>query len=352
MWDVLGFPDKYKVHKKLNKSMFLKSANLTTQERKILDRYLIGIKILYDIDFPDKSEIVVICAEINMENARRFTLNDIINSIVSSVPYSMLLVLKYKERIRLLIFDERENKINPCRSKLTATYSSSSINIADPIRRDRAFINELIDAVDNAKSKDDLKKLWRDIFAKYSYLPQKLAVSKSNNSIYGYFVRDKRSRMFNYLLDEGTKNCMGNANARFDEDDFVDENDEKSNVFEIKKRSDIFSGNALIPKDEMEDALFLKFCCRNIKPIYMEYLFEHALNAEDIEDEEWLKAYMEACNDYAQNVFVKSLDSDSVIAIKDAFYSDAADTGYEISEYSYFDLDALKEYLYDNLKEY
>lgn len=111
MWDFLGFPEEYQVKKKLDRDKFLRSANLTECEQRKLGLNLERINLLYDIRFPDSSEMMVLETTENIRLGRiGYRLKEYVRGIAQSFPYYCLVIIRYMNSVKILLPIERKNK--------------------------------------------------------------------------------------------------------------------------------------------------------------------------------------------------------------------------------------------------
>ena len=161
MQDFLEFPEQFKVLKHFDKEVFLKHANLTDAEKQILDKYLGSIDIIYDIQCPDKSEMMVLFVTINLpDNFNAFFLTNFITAVAQSFPYHCLIVLQYMVKSKLILPVTRPNCTDSRRMRVEQIFSTPpfSVNLTS---YEAGFIQSLNSNINDATSSDEQQSLWR-----------------------------------------------------------------------------------------------------------------------------------------------------------------------------------------------
>lgn len=165
MYDYLGFPRDNIVKKNMTIDKYLNTASLTNAEKRNLSAYLKTIKLLYSFPFAD-DEIIVVLSEFSIEEIKRYIIANFVTAIAQSIPYKMLLIVKCEGVLRLFIFDERLNKRDNTRSKVSDIYVSKYIITTDNDYFDRKFIGEMSSAIEVSITAEDLYYRWIEIIKK------------------------------------------------------------------------------------------------------------------------------------------------------------------------------------------
>ena len=349
MWNYLGFPKEYQVNKRMGKERYLRLANLTPAEQKRLLAYLNNIEVLYAIPFEDNSEIIVLLAEIGAGNRRdRYYLSNLTNAIASSFPYRCLLIVRCEAIIKFFIFDERNNTHDAGRSVVIERYASYDIPMGNEDYFMNKFLLEMQQCIPKASNAKDLHAMWLNtIISATGSIHAANAYAQMNS--FDWTIRDRntdleRRRVFeeSTSLDEPIVLA-----TRYYEDDIFDTAIVEDEIFEepddeVPEQtvvfpdilSDVYEGRSL-DDDEPAEMLFIEFCAKNCRPLYIEFGDEFA------SEQEWLIRYVDVCNQYAETVFNKSLSSSAIRQIKSAFIEDENSLSREYSDE--YDIDELIE---------
>ena len=335
MWNYLGFPSEYQVTKHMGKERYLRLANLTPAEQKRLQAYLHHIEVLYAIPFADKSEIIVLMAEISAGNQRdRFYLTNLTSAVASSFPYLCLLVVRCEGVIKFFIFDERDNTRNAGRSVVSGRYATDDIPMGNEDYFTNQFLLEMQQCVGEATTAKELHGLWRNAIVK-RVGGEAHARACADTNTFDWTNRDRaldieRRRIF----DESISLDEVALTSKFAyEDDLSDEDNDEVYSDQIRPSegslSDVYEGRSL-DDDEPAEMLFVEFCAKNSRPLYREYGESFA------SEQEWLITYVDICNRYAEALFNKVLPSAAILQIKSAFledeYSNEYSDEYDVDE--------------------
>ncbi|MBR0200037.1 MAG: hypothetical protein IJQ42_07745 [Oscillospiraceae bacterium] len=164
MYDLLDFPEEYKVGKELGKDWFLQHANLSPAEKKYIMAYAKRILILYDIRFQDKSEVPVLYTEMDFHEGAPFFLLNYLKAIASSIPYRALIVLRCRKRLKYFMYEAHSNKKNNRRLLIEQFYASPSYPFysagTDPSHR--LLVHRLRDSIEVAENAEVLYDLWME----------------------------------------------------------------------------------------------------------------------------------------------------------------------------------------------
>ena len=320
MWDYLGFPEKYRVNKKLGREVFLRNANLTDYERRYVQDFMLTANVLYDIVFSDKSEVVVLHSELKYIPRKKYFLQNYANAIAKSLPHKCLLILQCSGVAKIIVFHEHENPNDARRMVVDGYICSKEIIYCERSIIDKLLIAKLRECIDESTSADILVDAW------YSTLNE---AQKHND-----FCLNEDS--FNYVIER--RNFL-------QKQDLVYERvlDGSSVAYNFNKgNSNLFEGVALNPDEVPYDKYFLDFCA-DLSIYLYEEVVENQIMGE-LDEKSWLDDYISACNDYAHDELNKVFDSDSVYYVRQQFYNHA--TLRNIEDYDEFDEEELKQYLY------
>lgn len=340
MWNYLGFPSEYQVAKHMGKERYLRLANLTPAEQKRLQAYLYNIDVLYAIPFADKSEIVVLMAEIDAGNQRdRFYLTNLTSAVASSFPYLCLLIVRFEGVIKFFIFDERDNTRDAGRSVVSGRYATDDITMGNEDYFTNQFLLEMQQCIYGATTAKELHSLWwATIVKRAGGVVQANACAEMNT--FDWTNKDRaldfeRRRVFDesISLDEGV------PISKFSyEDDLSDVDSDEEYAGQVRPSegvlSDVYDGRSL-DKDEPAEMLFVEFCANNARPLYREY--GDSFSSE----QEWLITYIDICNRYAEALFNKVLPSSAIHQIKFTFLEDEHSNSCDYSDE--YDVDELIE---------
>lgn len=308
MFDYLRFPQKNEVGKKIAADEFIKKANLTPSESRCLAQYLGKIEILYDFPFDD-GEIVVLLAEFKIENfvENMYAFENFVKAIAQSLPYRVLLIVKYEGIIQFFAFYEKENTLYSGRSRVFTIRHSSSIILMKHDFMDYVLLDKLRDAVEDATSAKELYEMW------YGTLPDEEFDLTWDISKY----RELKEQYQNFIV-------ATERNSWTNEDYF--ENHEFN----------VYTGKPLDIDDIVDHQLFIEFCSDHARLLYKEYS-----GLMLITEKYWIEIYIDCCNEYAESLFSCVLDERCVKIIVMAFWNDSEMI--HDSDYYHYDIEELKE---------
>ena len=129
MIDLFCFPDCYKVKKKTTVSHYLSTAAITETEKETIRKYVKNISFLYDIKCSDKSELIIIAADVENVTINE-QLEKVARGIASSIPYDVLVAVFVGNNVRLFSFVTEKNTVNDNR-KTIKNVSSTDFFTAD-----------------------------------------------------------------------------------------------------------------------------------------------------------------------------------------------------------------------------
>lgn len=308
----LAFSKEFEVKKTLTKENFLRSANLTNVERKTLISYIRNLNILYDITFLDNSEMIVLEIELNHNDRGNYGLNNLVIAIAQSLPYHCMLLVREEGVVRLFSFKRKENKFDDCRTRVLDVCSSSEMIPIQNDVSDEIMIKELRDAIMKSTSAKELNWEWNKILKNSGFVIDSFEYSLDT---YHQLVEKK----------ERLESIIERDHAYEFESDCIDEYE-----------SDIFDGAALGKEQENDEEIYISFCAANARTLY-----EEASDITEWQEEDWLKHYIIACNDYSNQIFVKSINSKIAKRIVSAFWEETDEEDFS----DVFDVDELKEHI-------
>ncbi len=144
MIDIFDFPTQYKVGRVIGKEDFLRLGNLTEKERGLLTDGLDSVWILYDLVLPDRSEMMVLSADLSDRPGINKYAGEIAKAIASALPYKCTLTLVRNGKARIYTFEERENGSNTGRSYIEKVRSTKTFSVGES--------NDTIDNITNGMS--------------------------------------------------------------------------------------------------------------------------------------------------------------------------------------------------------
>lgn len=317
--ELLAFPKRFEVNKGMNKEKFLKHANLTVREANFLKAYMKDFDILYDIAFPNQSEMLVLYTEaLRPDTDNEYFMRTYVTFVAQSFPYDCLIVVNFCGLLKLYILDERRNKLNMSRSVIEQWNASESIHFTPYTSSDTPIFESLRKEISSAYNSDDLHDRWKHVIRAYYGPCEMLNRFRNNATDIAIYKTD--------LLEAAIgKNALPQIRNKSGSEEFL---------------SDIFDRVCIDPDNNAEERAFVQFCAVHCRKLYNEAV-ENAW--QTFSEEEWLIEYINACNNYSQAVFNRSIDTECIFPIKTCFWEE-----YEPSknEYYFFDADILREYLW------
>lgn len=296
MTDFFKFPEQYKVSKHMGKNVFIDNANLTASEKKRLSAYMKQIEVLYDISFADNSEVIVLYSDISKSNYRQeYFVSNYVKAIKQSIPYLCLLIIYCEGVFKLFLFDEHVNIKDENRKVVDKIFSTRSFVAL----QDRSSIdelnNELNDAVLESFSADVLYDKWKEIIED--------GCNNISDVDFDFLFCIDRAQIF---IERARKyqSSLENRNVK--------KRLRKTRIRDVE--SDVYEGVALDPRHEAIDFLYIDFCkakCRK--------LFDEANINGRIDEATWLDYYIAACEEYAEEILRKSIDTECIGYIVEAF---------------------------------
>lgn len=314
MIEYLNFPSKNIVSKKLTSQRYMQLANLTNSEYKRLAPYLDGIEILYSFPFED-GEIIVLLAEFSEGEYSHYTLHNFVMAIAQSVPYPILLIVKCEGVVRFFSFEEKENQMNSGRSKVLFVHSSMDVILLEDAFFDNLLVSQLRQAAEEAKSAEELHERWHTALSGRDDYDNGIIDDTFPYTLKRYQDLLTRNRAFQIATDKD--------NNRYSANDVT---------------AEIYDGMALDIEEEKDQMCFVEFCA-----VYSRGLYNSLVEEYEMSEDEWLKVYLDGCNEYAISVFNRVLNSKCAEIISKGFWNeDEVNTDYY---YDQFDLEDLKEHI-------
>ncbi len=163
MTDIFSFPTQYKVCRQIGKEDFLRLGNLTEKERCLLSDSLECVWILYDLMLPDRSEMMVLSAELSGQPGVKKQAGDIARTIASALPYKCVLLLERKDKARLYTFEQRENGLNTGRSYIERMRSTKTFSVGESNETVENIINGISILFPKAENVLMLEEMWNVI---------------------------------------------------------------------------------------------------------------------------------------------------------------------------------------------
>ena len=246
----------------------------------------------------------------NLTDAEKKVLELYLKNI--NIPYLCMLLVRTEGVIRFFTFDRKENEFDDSRSRVRDICSSQDIIPIKEDISDGILITKLRESIANATSAEELNIEWSKLLKDCGLVLDTFDVSIDEY----HHLLDKKLR-FERIIEQ--------------DNDYEDDSGE-TDIFE----SDIFDGPTLEPSRETEEDMFVSFCTANVRTLY-----EEACEKDDLTEEKWLRNYIVACNDYANQLLVKSVNSKIAKEIVGAFFNRVDEEREEMQDT--FDIEEFKE---------
>ena len=262
----------------------------------------------------------MIVLEIELTDAERgkYGLSNLVKAIAQSIPYLCMLLVRTEGVIRFFTFDRKENEFDDSRSRVRDICSSQDIIPIKEDISDGILITKLRASIANATSAEELNIEWSKLLKDCGLVLDTFDVSIDEY----HHLLDKKLR-FERIIEQ--------------DNDYEDDSGE-TDIFE----SDIFDGPTLEPSRETEEDMFVSFCTANVRTLY-----EEACEKDDLTEEKWLRNYIVACNDYANQLLVKSVNSKIAKEIVGAFFNRVDEEREEMQDT--FDIEEFKECIVEHI---
>lgn len=277
MWKFLGLPEKNKVLKTLGLEAFLNKSNITEAERSIINKFVSAIEIVYDMTFPDRSEMVLLDVTITYRQ-NQWTSKEIARIVASSIPYQSIVYVHDSEYGSLSGFIRRTNEHNCFRSKIEKQATIPEYSTFLPSREVTDSLKQigrvLQDTYLNAEKAADLCV---DIIESARSLRKIQSADDKKEqlraTIKEHFIR------YGYLGDDISDDLLYNHNFRLSDDNYEDR----------------ISFELTFTEEVLCECAFGVFCdCFSEEEIYEQELTEN-------EEIDWLIEYANEC-EYVLNV--------------------------------------------------
>ena len=157
IYDLLRLPKEFMVNKTLDSRFFIKNANLTKNEIKEIEPYLSHVTILYAIEFEDKSQLIFLEIVIGCHYYEH-TFQNVARSIASSLPHSVVLLIRYQNRIKIAAFNSRTNMKNGFRRSIQNYVCSPYFRSDHLLGSDRSSIQRIEASVSYSRNALDCNK--------------------------------------------------------------------------------------------------------------------------------------------------------------------------------------------------
>ena len=125
MKNLLALPDEFRITKNLTKEKFLLSAALLENDKEKIERLVSDIDLLYDIKYPDGSEIIVVDVLLKMRLSFD-TDAEIAGIIAKSIPHHCIFLSHADDFGKIIVFQTRQHSSNN-RRKIIENQTSSPI---------------------------------------------------------------------------------------------------------------------------------------------------------------------------------------------------------------------------------
>lgn len=325
MWNLFQFPKKFEVNKKLDKDIFLRNANLTEEERRHIQDFMVTTNVLYDIVFNDKSEMVILHSELKYIPKINYFLYNYAYAIAKSLPYRCLLVLQCEGVIKIVTFIEHTNTQDNRRMAVDGYRASKEIIMCKNDYFDKFIYEDLRNCISDAVSAKDLSLRWYNVFSDSVPLEE---------NIFNESIKQRNLIQSNNALLDLSINENGNVHNT---DDWHDEFINSASIIDFE--------------NEPFDCYFLEFCADACRCLYNEAqslqdveLAEYCGYDTKINETKWIVDFVEACNEYAHLIMNKELGINAICYIRENFYNNT--TQRDVGYYDDFDMEYLKQYLW------
>lgn len=280
MINLLSLPEKFKVNKIIDKESFINRANLTPAERKEVEKYLTSVKILYDVWFSDKSELVFL--EISVKYLRdNYTVRHLASCVASCVPHMVLLFVHCPMGTQIIAFHGRPNMSNDYRTRILRFVCSPYFHINNPGYKALSMFEKL----------------------------------RSSSTDF-YSANECNQAVFSNI------ECWKQQEHIYDIQLEKEEKERRYEILRIMDSSDydIDTETYFYRFDTGEQKRFVLDCCNYCYGLYLEYttdeLFIEFADEVGLDEESWLINYVDACNDLAQLLRCDDLNSYAIRMIK------------------------------------
>lgn len=364
MFDVLRFPKEFQVSKRMGKERYLKHGNLTERERRLAEGFLKDTSLLYSIPCDDRSEMIVLLSEVEPTVMHgSYWLNNLMNAIAQSFPYTCMIVLKCQGTVSFYVFDKHQHSYDSGRSVVENTYATPTFDFVADKTALSHFAWELRTLLPHRASATKLHSLWKNAIIKSAGGIQKAldkASVKGSTLRYEACIATKNQKASiyhdNLIEDAEYFNDMDAYEDEYAPDDLKWEEIERNAYQEDEwddsisldshldnsQYSDLYDGKC-ITGDNAEDEIFIEFCATHCWPLFCEAIKFHG----DIAHPKWLTDYFSACNEYANAFLGLSINSQMTLRIRNAFLAQetSVDDGYDL-----YDVQFLKKCLWKYFK--
>ena len=283
MINLLSLPEEYKVDKTIDKESFIKKANLTPAERKEVEEYLSSVKILYDVWFSDKSELVFL--EISVKYLRdNYTVRHLASCVASCVPHMVLLFVHCPMGTQIIAFQGRPNMNNDYRTRVLRFVCSPYFHINNSGYKALCMFEKL-----------------RNLSTDFN------SANKCNQVIFRDIESWKlQEHVYDIQLEKEEKERRHEILRIMDSSDY-----------------DIDTETYFYRLDTGEQKRFVLDCCNYCYGLYLEYttdeLFIEFADEVELDEESWLINYVDACNELAQLLRCDDLNAYAIRMIKSSF---------------------------------
>lgn len=160
--------EKSKVNKRLDADTFIKKANLTAAESRLLKEYISEVIIKYLVKYPNGSELVIIEAVVSCYY-KQYTFQRIAEVIATSIPNKVLVLVRYQQRAKLAAFITTVNRETDFRMSIKQYACSSYFWLNKEYEEEKKALSDIESIIINSQSADvccrDLVeriRLWRN----------------------------------------------------------------------------------------------------------------------------------------------------------------------------------------------
>lgn len=297
MFDLLKFPNEYKVNRTITKRKFLQSGNLTDREREELNQHLAHVVVQYALRCEDGSEMIVLLVVLDNWSTRHNLLH-LARDIAVSLPYRSLIILQSGDYSKIVWQDTHEsikglNRSVVDRACSTVLFNYTECKSGDP---ESALIESIVEEFGKRKSAKELSYWWGIHMDTY------------------WLDKREQERKWLYWASTALKS-VEDARTWL----YLSEGEARERSRSLEEYEEVFTDT----------------CCEYCYPLFCELLGEGSSVDEDIAME-WLLIYTKACGYVAHENYKRRLQPIQYQRIREAFESkswpDDASQSLEIME--------------------
>ena len=233
--------------------------------------------------------------------------------------------MKCGDAQKLFVFDERENYLDPNRSRVITAVATHTYYVPECTILDHDFFHMVGASLFKEQSAELVQQAC-------------LSIIKSNYSDHAAF-HNAQCIGFAEEIKEFQQRAKKSAARHIVMT--TDASNSNGCILYSEPDSDLLDELLLSPEDYPEEQLFLEFCCHNVYSLFCKMSEDYEV--DEITAEHWLAQYVDACDEYARSSFRKGLSYTCIAAIRDSFISCEVFPDELQSDELYFDSETLAE---------